>query len=140
MKEGFYRCDMWPYHFMVNDRGILWGFSIWKNKPGYRTFGAHFSEWQVARLFPPVEPDHDRTLDKEFLREYRAKMKAEKPPTELDRLRAANKRLEAALAEIEVAVDDVDHEMHCTVQPIHSACSCGVQKIRDAIEAAKVTT
>ena len=81
--EGFWRSDAWPYYFMVNRPPrhpvlTLWGFSIWKNSPGYRTFGNYLSKWLADHPNAKIERDTDRTLDKVFLRDWRAKTRAAK--------------------------------------------------------------
>ena len=107
LKPGFYRCDRWPHWFMVNVPRLdpapcVWGFSIWKNVAGYRTLGVRLAEWlsRDEQKGIVIEPDHDRTADKKWLREYRAAEKAKKPPTavsEVKTLRAENAALRAVL-------------------------------------------
>lgn len=85
LPDGFYACSEWPLWFTLRTHhGIqnIWGFSIWKNQPGYRTLGIPFhgpSGWLARHpKGVKIENDRDRTLDKEFLRDYRRIMKAAK--------------------------------------------------------------
>lgn len=68
-KPGFYKTvgHKPAFHFRIMDSEyglIIWGFSIFGNIPGYRTYGVRFSEWagrpENAPLY--VTTDYDRTL------------------------------------------------------------------------------
>ncbi len=75
LDDGFYACEEWPLWFKIHTlHGVpnIWGFSIWKNVPGYRTLGIPFREWRERHKDNlKIYKDHDRTQDKEFLRFYR---------------------------------------------------------------------
>lgn len=79
ISEGFYRCDLPPFYFQLHKdmsgKLNIWGFSVWKNQPGYRTLGYLYTDWQ--KLYPraKVEVDCDRTYDKDFVREWKRKEK-----------------------------------------------------------------
>lgn len=82
---GFYCSDRWPFWFMVkaDRRGDLnlWGFSIWRNQPGYRTFGDLLANWVRNNPDAKVWPDTDRlgSSRKEFVRWFRSVTKVERP-------------------------------------------------------------
>lgn len=79
---GFYRTNAWPFYFMVNQppgsAPTLWGFSIWKNQPGYRTYGNDVAKWRKDYPLAKVWHDHDRVTDRAFIKAYRAEQKAQK--------------------------------------------------------------
>lgn len=84
LKDGFYACDSNPFWFRVYNHPevgrIIIGFSIWKNRPGYRTLTIKLSEWLDSKENAKVKivPDHDRSADREFIRDYRRIMRAAK--------------------------------------------------------------
>lgn len=75
LSPGFYACNIWPFWFEVilaqDGKLNIWGFSIWKNQPGYRTLGVSIADWILQHPGIKVTPDHDRTLNKQFISDYR---------------------------------------------------------------------
>lgn len=75
LPDGFYACEEWPLWFKLHTlHGVqnIWGFSIWRNRPGYRTLGIPFVDWRArhpAKL--KILPDSNRVADREFIRDYR---------------------------------------------------------------------
>lgn len=57
--------DPLPFKVTLND-GVLnvWGFSIWKNRPDYRTYGIPFRELLERHPGLVITEDRDRRLDK----------------------------------------------------------------------------
>lgn len=78
---GFYKTNVWPYYFQVINHShfglTLWGFSIYKKEPGYRTFGSSLDRWLIEYPNAKVYKDKDRTLvinmTCKFLTKYRKK-------------------------------------------------------------------
>ena len=75
LDPGYYKAtgcrdDEDPFYFLVDDHptcGInIWGFSIYRRSPGYRTYGIRLSEWlsrqDVDKL--SIEVDRDRTKER----------------------------------------------------------------------------
>lgn len=78
---GFYKSNVWPYYFQIvnhsQDGYVLWGFSIYKKEPGYRTFGNTLDKWLTDYPNAKVYKDKDRILVKnmtcKFLTKYKKK-------------------------------------------------------------------
>lgn len=84
LPDGFYACDQDPLWFRLytppGSAQIIIGWSIWKNRPGYRTLTITFDEWRARpeNRKAKIRKDRDRTQDKEFIRDYRAIMQMAK--------------------------------------------------------------
>lgn len=78
---GFYKSNVWPFYFQIihNQKygHILWGFSIYKKEPGYRTFGSSIERWFAEYPDSKIYKDKDRTVLKnitsKFLKKYKEK-------------------------------------------------------------------
>lgn len=78
---GFYKSNVWPFYFQIVYKTgyghILWGFSIYKMEPGYRTFGSNIERWFEEYPDGKIYKDKDRTMlvnmTSKFLKKYKKK-------------------------------------------------------------------
>jgi hypothetical protein len=162
LDDGFYACSVWPYWFQIlthrDGSKNIWGFSIWKNQPGYRTLSIPFTDWlskQPHRRLGIV-PDRNRVSDLGWIADYRPMHEVGQggdtvtdPIKVLDELSVAARNMrhwypkervipveietyEALVAIARAALDLDGHTDVCEATQHWRGCTCGYSALEDA--------